>query len=241
MRLIFNIVVSCLLTFSSFAQWEEIQLSDFADAILSVENRIPEKTSYSLESNYLLFEELTGDEPKMTLQSSIVYNESKQIINVDQFGKLLIQNHDIQLNIDTAEKIIVLNNPEMSYFKRKGMEDFDALLKSQCIVKRKSSTTNDIYSIEFAPGARYRGAEIWIEKNGLVTKYILYSGVDVLDDSNMEDKTIHPRMEVSYTNYKTGKDAETISVVEPTEIFSDLKNLTPTVIYKDYEIIDLRN
>jgi hypothetical protein len=37
------------------------------------------------------------------------------------------------------------------------------------------------------------------------------------------------------------KNAETKELLNPTNFFSDLTNLTPIVIYKDYEIIDLRN
>ncbi|MFT5778177.1 MAG: hypothetical protein ACI837_001133 [Crocinitomicaceae bacterium] len=237
----FSIFLCLFLPAIGFSQWEDVELSEFADAILAVEERIPDASSYSYEAKYLLYEELTGVDPKMTFDFDMTYNKTAGLMNMSQFGKLVVQNMKIQITVDTAENMIIVNQPEMSYFTKKAASDFDMLLKSQCTAKRKITTSNEIYSLEFAPGARYRGAEIWIQKNGMVNKFILYSGVDLLDDSEKEDKIVHPRMEVRYDKYVIGKNAETKELLNPTNFFSDLTNLTPTVIYKDYEIIDLRN
>lgn len=225
---------------SLHAQWEDISLEDFSKAILAVEDRVPKGTSYAFEADYFFFEQLESTDTTLSLHTELSYQYAITLLNMDQFGRLTVQTKDVQITCDTTYKQIILNDPNPEYTKRKGMEDFKLLLKSECKVQKMQKGKFEVYSIQFADGARYRGAEIWIEKGGMVNKYILYAGMPVMDDSGKEDKVIEPRLEVHFKNYLFGDKADKKKLIGDNEYFLNLKELKLQMKYEGYEIVDLR-
>lgn len=223
------------------AQWKDIELEEFSKAILEVENRIPQGESYSYEAIYLFFEEPGSTDTTLMYDFSISVQSEKQLLNMLQFGREMVQNKSIQVVCDPEEKQLIVNYPTQDYFQRKSMEDYSLLLKSECTAQKKTVSNQTVYYLKFAEGARYSGVELWIENGGMVTKYIMYTGIDVLDDTGETDRFIHPRMEIHFSDYTFGKKVDQQNLQTVNKYFSDITSLIPNEAYKDFEIIDLRN
>jgi len=236
-----NIILAFWFVSANAQEWEDVSLEDFSKAILSVEERVPKGSSYGFEADYYFFEQLVSTDTTLALHTELNYQYASKLLNMDQFGRLIVQTKDVQITCDTTYKQLILNDPNPEYTKRKGMEDFKLLLKSECTVQKMVKGKFEVYSILFAQGARYRGAEIWIEKEGMVSKYILHAGTPVLDDSGKEDKVIEPRLEVHFKNYVFGAQADKKKLIGDEEYFIDLKELKLQEKYKEFEIVDLRN
>lgn len=222
------------------AQWQDIPLDEFSGVILGLEGKIPEGSSYAYRAKYLFFEEPNSTDTTLAYDFELCYQAQRSHFYMSQFGREVIQHADIQMICDTAVKQLVLLRPEEKYLHRKTTEDFALLLNSKCKAQKRMSGKNTVYYLTFADGARYHGAEMWLTNEGLVSKYILYTATDVVDDSHETDRIIHPRMEIHFTDYKFGKQAEELHPKGIPSFFSDLKTKTPAAKYKDFEIIDLR-
>lgn len=236
--LIFSTLV---LSFGAKAQWQDITLEEFSNVILEIENRIPKGESYSYKAVYLFFEELNSTDSTLQYDFSLEHQMKNQLFNMNQFGREVVQNKDVQIVCDTTEKQIIINYPNAEYFKRKTMDDYSLLLKSKCTAQKRTEGKYTVYYIKFAEGARYKGAELWVEKDGMVVKYIVYTGIDVLDDTKETDRMIHPRMEVHFSNYQFGKKVDEKKLKNIDYYFVDLSKLILKDTYKNFEIIDLRN
>jgi hypothetical protein len=223
------------------AQWQDITLDEFSKVILAIEQKIPEGSSFSYQAKYLFFEELQSTDTTLSYDFVLSNQVKKQNFNMTQFGRDIIQNKDVQIACDTAEKQIVINYPSEEYSKRKTIEDFALLLKSKCTAQKKTVGKSTVYYLKFADGARYKGAEIWIGADGMVTKYILYTAIDVLDDTKETDRYIHPRLEIHFFNYQFGKKVDEAKLKDVNFYFLDIENKILKEEYKDFQIIDLRN
>jgi hypothetical protein len=223
------------------AQWKDITLEEFSTVILDVEKRIPQGESYGYVANYLFFEELNSTDTTLKYDFNLNYQVRNKLFNMTQFGRDVVQNKDFQVVCDTAEKQIIINYPNEEYYKRKTTDDFALLLKSKCTAQKKEQGKTTIYYLTFADGARYKGAELWIENTGMVVKYIMYTGIEVLDDTKESDRYIHPRMEVHFSNYQFGKKVDDKKLKNVDYYFLDINKLVLKDTYKNFEIIDLRN
>lgn len=222
------------------AQWTDISLEEFSQVILDVEKRIPEGESYHFKADYFFFEYLNSTDTTQRLSMELTYHSKTKTLNFYQLGKFIVQTKDVQITCDTAYQSLILNTPNLEYNKRKGIEDFKKLLASKCTAKKRVSGKYEVYYLEFAPNASLKAAEIWIEKNGMVKKYIMYTGREILDDSGEVDKMIQPRMEVVYSDYSFGASADKQSIVGSEKYFKDLKNKVLQKEFEGYEIVDLR-
>lgn len=227
-------------SFSVSAQWKDISLDEFSKAILSVEARIPENTSYAYSANYAFFNELQSKDTVVTFPFKLIYQHQNDLLYLEQYGRKTLQHNGMQLVCDTMNKQLIINVANKQLIKRKSTDDFQLLLKSKCTAKKRKHENQTIYLLTFAKGARYKEAEIWIENNGMVTKYILYAGVDVPESQFETNKFIHPRMEITYGKYIFGKKVDEKKIDTIATYLVDQINLKATAKYQSYEIIDLR-
>ena len=231
-----------LLGFEPLAQkgWEDCSLEAFSDAILKAEKSIQIDGNYSYKASYKFYESLTIEEPKLELEALLISRGGKEIY-MSQFGRIMVQNENLNVVCDTAMKNVVINEPNNRFFDLRTTEDFGMLLNSRCTAKRKIEKTLTKYYLEFPSGGKYLAAEVWLLNDGKVDTYILYTANDILDDSEEKDKIIRPRMEVKYSDYHFGTNVP-IEKMNHVKDFVLLKENTLflTEKYKDYELIDLR-
>lgn len=236
--LLFVLVFSC--HSEAFSQDTEISLEEFSKAILAVENRIPKGESYQFSTDYYLYEDLNSTSASMVLHSNLCYKAGPSVLSFEQFGKFILQTNDLQITCDTAMKQLILNKANPMYTEHRELEDFKALLQSQCKVFLNTQEKHKVYTIQFAEGARFKNAELWIENEGMVKKYILRAGIDVLDDSGIEEQFLRPRMEIRFSDYLIGSKVDQIEMREIATYFRDVNKKILHEDYAAYEIIDLR-
>ncbi len=230
-----------MFVFGVQAQWEDATLVEFSERIIASESKIDEKLSYSFTTHYAFYNDFTTTELALEYKGKIVSESGKNLM-VEQFNQLMIQDEKLNLTIDTQYRSITVQKADLLYSHKKTMEEMSKLLNSECVVKKLVNGKSIKYSIEFAPGAYYKGCEVWYNSNDLVEKYILYGGNEVTDDTDFYNPTtIQPRLEISYTDYRFGKNAAITSMKKVGDfIVVNGDKIELTQGYKDFELIDLR-
>lgn len=235
-----GIMVMCALGTKAQNGWEASSLEAFSKAILSIEKSMPSGESYSFQSVYNFYEDLTGDVPTMSVEAELICNKGKELY-LSQFGRLMVQNEYINVVCDTALKSIVISEANEAFMSKRNMADFEILLNSNCTVQQKKEGKLTKYYLEFPKGGRYLAAEIWLLNSGFTDTYILYTAEEVFDDSEEEDKYIRPRMEIKFRNYQSGTSAQTEKMLHVSDfIVYGEKEISLQPQYSTYELIDLR-
>jgi hypothetical protein len=224
----------------AWSQEKEITLEEFSAFITSMDAKIPQKTSYSIQAEYFFFDQLQTKDTAAKMAFSMVYNHSKKLLNMQQMDKFVVQDEQFQVIIDTVEKTVLLNVSNPDLIGKRTSDDFKDLLKSKCKATVKKGKTMDTYYLMFPPGTRYLGVELWVDKKDQVRKYIMYAGKEIVDESAEIEKLIQPRMEIHYAPYVIGGDAEKQKLIQIKDIVQ-LEN--PMVLlgkYAGFELIDMR-
>lgn len=241
MRFLYGILI--LVSGNVFAQnsdWESVNLNDFTTLIMKIEQQVQSSTSYSFESDYVFYNDLTTDIPAMIESAFLICSKGEEIY-MKQFSRYMVQNKELNVTCDTLSNTIVINDPQMQYFERKTTSDFAELLNSRSTIKKRSEGNLTKYILEFPEGFTYLAAEIWIMNESTVKKYILYTANEYYDDSQEEVKMIQPRMEIIFKNQLFGNQAKTdrLKKVSDYVLLVD-GEYKPHSNYSDYELIDLR-
>lgn len=242
MRKIYTIIVTVFVAQTLMAQtsWELVTLEEFSTAIMSIEQAIPENSAYSYETEYRFYEDLEGKNPVLTDKASLIYNDKNELYMV-QFGKMILQNQQINLVCDTTTKTITITNAVGDFTKRKSFSDFSVLQKSGSVIQRKSENGKIKYYIQFPTGFQYAGAELTLGGTLGVEKYVLYSKETKFENMAGNEVVSQPRMEITYKNFVTDKKVNYQLMKKITDFIS-LKDeeYVLTTHYSDYELIDLR-
>jgi hypothetical protein len=232
-----------LISLNSSAQndgWQNSNLDEFSKLIMKIEQKTPSNTSYSFESDYVFYNDLTTNVPAMKESTFLICSKGEEIY-LKQFSRYMVQNKELNVICDTLSNTIVINDPQMQYFKKKTTSDFAELLNSRSTVKEKKEGNLTKYILEFPKGFTYLAAEIWIENESNVKKYILYTANEYYDDSDEEAKMIQPRMEITFKNQLFGNQAKLDRIKKISDyIIMEDGEYKPHSLYSDYELIDLR-
>ncbi len=224
-----------------FGQWNEISLPKYSEIIQSIENRIPENQSFSYQAKYSFFEELNSSDTTLQYDFKLVYNHKKKLLNIQQFNHKIIQDETVKITIDSIQNMLVISTPSNDFIKKRVYDDFKVINNSNCSAQSDISGKFEKYMFIFAQGARYKNSELWVEKNGMVKKYILRSNVDVTNDSKFTDRIIHPRLDIDYFNYVFSKKIEEQQLETIATYFDDFEKKILKPKYQHLEIIDLKN
>lgn len=221
--------------------WVSSSTEEFSRAIMSIEQSIPENSSYSYETEYTFYEELESVTPVMTESALLVCSKGKEIY-MEQFGKVIVQNETVNVMLDSNSGSIVLGDAVKDFTRRKSASDFSALYTSGSIIEKKVSAGKTVFYIRFPEGFRYSGAEITMGGLPGVEKCILYSGETTFENTEGKEITAQPRMEIVYKKFVQGDQVNTgkmkrvsdfVSLIHGEYVLADK--------YKDYELIDLRS
>lgn len=226
--------------FNSQAQWIKSSTEEFATVILAIENSISDEASYSYKAHYSFFEQENSIDTIEQMRVELIYNAKSNTLNFIQSDKIIIQTKDIQISCDTAFSRITLNHSNPSYFSRKSGEDFLPIIEQKSTVKKRFVGDLEVFRLDFESTNLWKAAEIWIDKKGMVFKYILWTGQPILDDTGIENKILQPRMEVSYFDFQVGVSAEKKQIVCVDSYFSNLKNKVLHHKYNKFLVEDLR-
>ena len=222
-------------------QWSNSNMEEFETEIMKIEARIPTETSFSYTANYYFFEYENSTDTTQHIVSSLIYNAKSNTINFNQLQNFVVQTDEVQVACDSAGNRLIINQPNTSFLARKNRENFNKFYDKNCTVKKRISGTYTIFHLDFEKDFKWKSAEIWIEKKGMVKKYIVWTAQPYLDDSGENNKMIQPRMEVIYSDYKIGAAADKLPIILLDTFFVDIKKQIVQDAFKNYEVIDLRN
>lgn len=237
----FIAILLSALVCSIHAQWSDIELSEFRDLIIQVEQQTAKSKSFSYHADIYMFAQHNSTDTMNTASSELVYNSKRNLINFNQLDNFVIQDANHQVVIDTANRIVMLLDANPAYVKQKQLVDFDLLLQSECAAQKMKKDNLQGYRINFAQGAQYQALELWVDSKLNVVKMVLYSGVDILDDTDWYNvKTLRPRMEIYLSNYEFDKVVEKKKIESISSVIVDVEKKILAEQYKNFELIDMR-
>lgn len=219
--------------------WDTISLEDFSVAIVDAEEKIDIKKSFSYEASYTFYNDHKSSTPEMT-EKTIVTVLNGVELHMTQLGRIIVQDASTNLILDTATRTVAIAYANPNLIRKKTSEDFTSFLSSECKAMKKAAANFTKYRLEFPEPARYEAAEVWINKDGTVRKYILFGRKEIVDDSEESELRIKPRMEITYTDYRFGSNVNTTIPLVSDFISTDNNEIKLTSQYEDYELIDLR-
>lgn len=232
------------LSFSGTAQdsWKESTLDEFTKAIMVVESKIPDNSSYSFETDYSFYGGLETDIPEMEMSANLICSKGKEIY-INQFGRIITQNQVLNVISDTASREIIISDSNPQLFTKKTTSDFATLYATKCKVEKKISGNQTAYYLGFPEGFSYIGAEVWIQNSKQqVSKYVLYSNREVNIEKDGNEISVQPRLEVKYKNFTYGANVVIAKMKHVHDfVTKDASgNYVVSDEYSDYQLIDLR-
>lgn len=221
--------------------WENCSSEEFSKAIMTMENLVVDNTAYSYETDYRFFEQLEGSTPVMQEKALLICVKGEAFY-IEQFGKTIIQDKFVQIEIDPNYRTIVLREAIHDYTKQKTTADFTALNVPGIEIKKQSTSGGTIYYVQFPKGLQYVGAEIKLGGPMGIQQYILYSDETTLENDEGVPVKAQPRMEVRYLNFQQNNQVKTDRMKKVTDflVLKDGQYMT-TKEYYEYELIDLRS
>lgn len=225
----------------NFAQWVSCPKQELSDLILKMDQKVLASKSFAYQANQYFFNDSLSKDTVQTANFSMTYNSKQAILNIDQVDVTLIQDALIQVRVDSSSKQLFVQDVNKELVNFGVTRGFEAFLKSNTTVSKKTVGSQTIYKLTFDQNAKYAHLELWINtKDLLVNKYILYAGREIYDDAKEEETWIKPRMEVVVKNYVFAEKVNQIETKKIMDYFSDINLLVPTKKYMDFEVIDLR-
>ncbi len=226
----------------NFAQWVTCPKQELSDLILKMDQKALASKSFAYQANQYFFNDSLSKDTVQTTNFSMTYNSKQALLNIDQVDVTLIQDELMQVRIDSSSKQLFVQDANKELVNIGVTRGFEAYLKSNTTVTKKTVGSQTIYKLSFDKNAKYAHLELWVNtKDLLVNKYILYAGREIYDDAKEEETWIKPRMEVVVKNYVFAERANQIETKKISDFFSDPNLLVPTKRYVDFEVIDLRN
>jgi hypothetical protein len=222
------------------AQWKEVSNDELANRIKSIDNSLIEKGSFSYQAQYTFFNQWEGNDTAYASIFSMTYLKEKNLLNINQFGRLIIQDENVQIICDTSLKQIFIQEPNPSFTQVRQTTDFNSLLTANNKIEKQIKGSFNLYRVHFDSVAKYAMMELWFDKSNQLKKYILYSGKKVFDDSFEDENFIKPRMEFTINELNLGVEVKNIEISYISEYISDLKELKPSKTFSDFEVVDMR-
>jgi hypothetical protein len=238
------LIYSSILFFSPcvFSQWMESSVKEYADALTKCESLVSPKMNYSFESVYNYFDSPVNTVSGLTQKGSVLSIGGNYLM-FEQAGMFSIQDEVVQITIDSASMKVMVKEPDSIFMQPRSAEMMNMLLNGKCKVTKKVEGKHTAYSFEFSPGAQYKGVEVWFDTRGMIVKYIMYAGKEVVDEGNFMDepKVMLPRLEVEFKQYVWGEKVDITKAKKISEfVIKEGAGYRPTSNYIGYEIVDLR-
>jgi hypothetical protein len=113
-------------------------------------------------------------------------------------GTRTIQDNDQRIVIDSSKKVICIADPTISMNNVVDAGSYASMLKACSSIQKAQWEGYTYYKMVFPPGQRMTSYEFSI-KDSLLQRIVIYYDIEVKKGSK-----IKPRMEVEFSNWKTG-------------------------------------
>ncbi len=95
-------------------KWENCSTEEFSQTIMDMEQTVMDKSSYSYNTEYLFYDQADSQMPIMQ-EAGLLICDKGETIYIEQFGKTIIQDKSVQVEIDPIYRTIVLRDPLEAY------------------------------------------------------------------------------------------------------------------------------
>lgn len=237
-----TLICLLLIPVVSFSQneWENVDSKVFMELIREYEKSVPEGENYSIETGYKIFSNTTSQMPVQTFDGRLICKSGKAL-NVFQMGHLMIQDETLNLTIDTMGKKILIQNPDPSFFYRKTVEDYSTFLEMAETVQKRKVGDQTVYRLKLKKGNPYLAMDFTFSEKNFITQITIYSSQAYYqeDDLQTSDKA---KIVLDFKNFRKGKSVDLKHFLAVKDCISIKEQvITPTNLYKGFEVIDLRN
>lgn len=222
-------------------KWENCSTEEFSQTIMDMEQAVMDKSSYSYNTEYLFYDQADSQMPIMQ-EAGLLICDKGETIYIEQFGKTIIQDKSVQVEVDPIYRTIVLRDPLEAYLRPQTASDFAALEMPGASVKKKMVGDTKMFYISFPKGQLYVAAEVTTGGAMGITKYVLYAKPTTMENENGKPVDAEPRMEVTYKNFQKGEQAKINQMKHVADYVSQKGDVFALNLdYQDYELIDLRS
>lgn len=236
------IIILAILPLSGFSQnnWEKVDAAVFMEAIREYEQSIPLEESYSLETGYRIYKDLTDEEHIQSFNGKMICKEGKEL-NVYQMGHLMIQDTELNITIDTLNKQLIVQQPDHSFYYRKTVQDYTVFSEMAEVTYRKTIGGKTAYMLEFKKGYPYKAIEFSFTEKTLIWQVVIYSNQPYYNESDT-DSGDQAKVVMNLNDFRKGKAVDFSGFITVKDCVQIKDNeLIPVGQYKDFELIDLRN
>lgn len=242
MKKLIIILIPAIVPMLVFSQsnWEKADAAVFMNAIREYEQTISENESYSLETNYSIYNDFTDELPVQTFRGTLICRSGKEL-NVSQMGHLMVQNTEMNLTIDTLNKQILLQNPDHSFYYRKTVQDYSVFSEMAETVYQKQVNGKTSYMLELKKGYPYRAMEFVFLEKSFISQIIIYSNRPYYEEGDGYSGD-QAKIVLDFKNFRKGKTVDFSSFTTIKDCIAIHNNeISPVGRFKHFEVIDLRN
>jgi hypothetical protein len=195
--------------------------------------------AYSLDVTHASYENYTTPVPADRAEGYF----KKEGNNYHSFlmGIHTIQNSQYKIVIDTAQKVIVVANPDQLAWLAYTQDDYKVVLKSATATRMRKTGRYTFYRVELSEQNPMGAYEFLIDENGLAREISWYYNKEVKLEENNAASAVKPRMSISFSDYQENPSfnfTETFS--EAPYFFKKNDQLLVTENYIKYQLLDQR-
>ncbi|MEN9972858.1 MAG: hypothetical protein RIS20_1205 [Bacteroidota bacterium] len=234
-------IICVFVPFLLMSQWSNMTREEYGKLIHEIDQKMAQSESLSYEAKQAFFSSAESNDTINAMLFSFHYQHDLKILNIHQFNTLLVQDSLVSVRIDSLDRIVMIQEPNLELMEMIPRRNFSEFYQSGAQVQKLKLGNEMIYKVTFDTLSMYRMMKMWVNAKGEITKYSLVAGRPVLDSDSNEEKYIYPRMDVSLFRIKRGKEVNSNELVKPSFFFTDSSCSTLKTEFDEFEIWDTRS
>jgi hypothetical protein len=200
-KILFGVLAFAGLAFTATG-WTTLTQEQFVEAFKGQETFYKNAGSYSLVITHASFTDHNAAAPYEQVSGYLHKDGSSYHSFI--LGVHTVQNEKVRLEIDSAEKSILVSSPDRS-FDPLSSEQLKQSMQGCAMLKERPFDKGKAYRIEYKKGNQLQATEYYAAENGQVTKMVLFYN-KLAYNPGFREKTelFQPRIEVGFTEFRTG-------------------------------------
>jgi hypothetical protein len=195
--------------------------------------------AYSMNVTHASFENYTIQVP--VEKASGYFKKNGNNYHSFLLGIHTIQNSQYKIVIDTAQKVIVVANPDQLAWLTYTQEDYKVLLKNATATRMSKTGRYTFYRVELPANNPIGAYEFLIDEKGLAREINWYYNDEVKKDENDASSAVKPRMSISFSGYEENPSLNFTEMFSETPYFSKKDNkLIVAEKYTKFKLLDQR-
>lgn len=238
-----TLIITLLFPFITSAQSnsEKVEPSMFMDLLRQYEESFPVGESYSLVTAYKIFNDYRDKSPVEFFNGKLICRYGKEL-NIYQMGHLTVQDETWNITIDTIAKQVLVQKADPAFFYRKTLGDYKIFLEMAETLYRNTVNGKEIYTLQLKKGQPYHSMEFTFADKNFISQVVIYSNQPYYVENDNGIAGQRAKIVLEFKDFRKGKNIDFKSFLTIKDCIQIKDNqVTPVGVYKNFEIIDLRN